>query len=53
MNDMRDLENGFRREPLGVGAGDWLPNDDPVPRCQSCGSAVDLDDPLLIKWAED
>lgn len=25
MNDMRDLENGFKREPLGVGVGDVLP----------------------------
>lgn len=27
MNDMRDLENGFKREPLGVGVGDWLPGE--------------------------
>jgi len=28
MNDMRDLENGFKREPLGVGVGDSLPEPD-------------------------
>lgn len=36
MNDMRDLENGFKREPLGAGVGDW----GPVPSREDVARAI-------------